>query len=264
LFLLSRKISFNRYLTVLSRYKLEADILPAQEVSDQLALLYTLVPSGISETSRNFHHTLLKALNQRTDEKSSILRGTVATRLALIDPAYAAELGRDFKDYGHVPPDMRLAVATAYARSTNDIEGLTRVYNESSSNEDRTKFLDSMTTFSDEGLVRRTLDFALSGEVKRQDVIWVVLGATENHQAKDMTWNWLKTNIDKLQGLYQSTGLLSQAFMSTIPILCVGRLTEAEDFFATHQIPDADIGIKTGLEKLHVYDRLVKDLLRDA
>jgi len=262
-FLLSRKISFNQYLTVLSRYRLEADTLPAQEVSDQLALLYTLVPSRISETSRNFHHTLLEALNDRTDEKSSILRGTVACRLALIDPACATELGRDFKDYGRVPPDMRLAVATAYARSTNDIEGLTRVYHESSSDEDRIKFLDSMTTFSDEGLVRRTLNFALSGEVKRQDVIWVVLGATENPQAKDTTWNWLKSNVDKLQALYQSTGLLSQAFMSVIPILCVGRLAEAEDFFATHQIPDADAGIKTGLEKLQAYDRLVRDLMQE-
>jgi hypothetical protein len=121
-----------------------------------------------------------------------------------------------------------------------------------------------MTTFSDEELVKRTLNFAISGEVKRQDVISVVIAATKNPEVKGMTWDWLKCNIGKLQELYQGTGLLSTVFMSIIPVLCVGRLSEAEDFFAKHAISDAEVGIKVGLEKLRVYDRLVKSIAHDC
>jgi len=120
-----------------------------------------------------------------------------------------------------------------------------------------------MTIFSDGDLVKRTLNFAISGEVKRQDVIGVLNAATENPQVKDMTWEWLKSNIGKLQELYQGTGLLSIDFMSMIPVLCVGRVSEAEDFFAKHAISEAEAGIKVGLEKLRVYDRLVRSLAPD-
>jgi tricorn protease interacting factor F2/3 len=262
-FLLSGRTNFNQYIETLSNFERETDTLPAQELSDQITLLYSLVPPKILDISKRVHRGLLETFKGRTDEKSLILEGMLASRLAVVDPDYAATLARDFNDYGKTPPDMRLAVATAYARSTNDLDGLTRKYRESSSDEDRIQFLQSMTTFSDGELVKRTLNFAISGEVKRQDVISVVIAATENPQVKDMTWEWLKSNIGKLQELYQGTGILSTVFMSNIPVLCVGRLSEAEGFFAKNAISDADAGIKVGLEKLRVYDRLVKSIARE-
>ncbi len=117
-----------------------------------------------------------------------------------------------------------------------------------------------MTTFGNEELVKQTLNFAVGGQVKRQDVISVVIAATKNPQVRDMVWEWLKSNIGKLQELYQGTGLLSGVLMSIIPVLCVGRVSEAEDFFAKHPITEAESGIKVGLEKLRVYDRLVKSI----
>ena len=262
-FLLSGRANFNQYLATLTKFEGETDTLPAQELSDQITLLYTIMPSNILDISKRVHRGLLETFKGRTDEKSSILEGLLASRLAVIDSDYATTLARNFDDYGKTSPDMRLAMATAYARSTNDLDGLTRMYRESSSEEDRIKFLQSMTTFSSGELVGRTLNFAFSGEVKRQDVILVVTAATENPEVKDMAWDWLKSNMGKLQELYQGTGLLSTDFMSIIPVLCVGRVSEAEDFFAKHPISDAEVGIKVGLEKLRVYDRLVKSIARD-
>jgi aminopeptidase N len=246
----------------LSKFEKETDTLPAQELSDQITLLYSLMPTKILEISKRIHRGLLETFKRRNDEKSSILEGTLAGRLAMIDPDYAVILARNFSDYEKTSPDMRQAIATAYARSTNDLDGLTRKFRESRSDEDRLKFLQSMTTFSRKELVKRTLDFAIGGEVKRQDVISVVTAAIKNPQVKDMTWDWFKSNMGKLQELYQSTGLLSTVFMSIIPVLCIGRVSEGEDFFAKHPIPDADAGIKLGLEKLRVYDRLVKSVMQ--
>ncbi len=262
-FAISGRTKFNQYLELVTKFENETDALPAQELSDELALLYSLMPSKILDISKKIHRGLLETFKGRTDYKSSILEGMLASRLAMVDSNYAATLARSFSDYEKTTPDMRLAVATAYARSTNDFEGLTRKYRETSSDEDRIKLLQSMTTFGDEELVKRALNFAISGEVKRQDVISVVIAAADNPQVRNMNWGWLNSKIGKLQDLYQSTGLLSIVFMSIIPVLCIGRVSEAEDFFAKHPIPDAQAGLKVGLEKLRAYDRLVKSVVHE-
>jgi tricorn protease interacting factor F2/3 len=261
LFLLSGRIGFNEFLSVLENFEHEDGTLPAQEISDQLERLYTLAPAKIVELSKRFHRALLETFRDKPDEKSSILRGTLASRLAEIDPEYATDLAGGFKEYGKVPPDMRLAVATAYAKSTNDHDGLLRAYRASRSEEDKIKFLNSMTLFSNERLVEGTLNFSLSGEVKRQDIIGVVHRAAANPYVRDMVWGWFKSKIGKLQDLYHDTGLLSIHLPSMIPLLCVGRVAEAESFFAEHMIPDAETGIRVGLEKLHAYDRLAGEIL---
>jgi tricorn protease interacting factor F2/3 len=255
-------MKFDEYLSALKRFEREDEALPAREISDQLQLLYALVPSQTMDVSKRLHRALLETFKSKSDEKSSILRGTLAGRLALIDPEYAATLAPGFKEYGRVPPDMRSAVAIAYAKSTNDIENIVNEYRKSRSDEDKNKLLSSMTVFNDEKLVERTLNFAFGGEVKRQDILGAVFGAAQNPHVRNMVWDWLKHKLGKLQELYQGTGLLSLRFADIIPILCMGRVTEAESFFAEHMIPDAETGIKVGLEKLHAYDELANEIMR--
>ncbi len=263
MFLLSEGITFNTYLTVLKKFSKESDSLPAQEVSDQLELLYTLVPSKVVEVSKKFHRSLLESLQKKTDERSSMVRGKVASVLALVDEDYALKLGGDFKNYERVLPDMREAVAVAYARSTNDFENLVRVYRGSKSDEEKVRLLSAMTAFTDMTLLQRTLDFALSIEVKRQDAIGVIRAAIEKPHAKDITWTWLQANMGKLRELYGGTGILSAAFLFMLPILGIGRIQEVEGFLGQHKMPDAETGIKAGLEKLRAYDRLVRKITQE-
>jgi len=262
LFLLSGRITYKEYLEVLNKFSREASTLPAGEISDQLGLLYTLVPSKVAENAKEFHRTQLELLEHKTDGNSSILRGKVACRLALVDEGYASKLGKDFKDYQKVPPDMKQAVALAYARSTNDFDGLAKAYRESGSDEDKIRFLNAMTGFADEALLLKTLSLALSGEVKRQDVVAVIGAAAEKPHAGDTIWSWLQLNIERIRDLYHNTGVLSGMFGSLIPILGVGRIQEVENFFDKHKMPEAEMGIKAGLERLRAYDRLVKGILQ--
>ena len=157
---------------------------------------------------------------------------------------------------------MKQAVALAYARSTNDFDGLVKAYRQSNSDEDKVRFLSAMTSFTDQGLLQKTLEFALSGEVKRQDVIGVILAATEKPHTARITWNWLQSKIEKIREMYANTGALSGVFLTIIPILGVGRIQEVESFFETHSMPEADVGIKAGLERLRTYDRLVRNIMQ--
>lgn len=258
--LLAGKLSFDEYSSLIGRFNQESSCLPANEVSDQLSLLYTILPSNVSQLSSTFHRSQLLILRERTDENSSILRGTIASRLTLVDKNYASELAQQFKEFQNIEPDMKQAIALAYARSTNDYDTLLKTYRGSKSDEDRVRLLNAMTAVTDETLAKRTLEFSMSGEVKRQDVRTVILASTEKPDAKNLTWTWLQINLEKLRGLYQSTGILSGTLLSIIPVLGIGRVTELENYFDEHKMPDAEVGIRAGLEKLRAYDRLVRSV----
>ena len=119
-----------------------------------------------------------------------------------------------------------------------------------------------MTVFADEKLITKTLEFALSGEVKRQDIVTAVIGTAQNPFVRNIVWDWFKSKLGKLQELYSGSGLLSSIFESAVPVLCLGRVAEAETFFREHMIREAETGMKVGLEKLRAYDRLMNDIMR--
>jgi tricorn protease interacting factor F2/3 len=258
--LLAGKLSFADYVSLIERFIQEKSYLPANEVSDQLSLLNTILPSKTSQLSTTFHRSQLQILREDRDENASILRGTVASRLTLVDKSYATELAPQFKEFQSVEPDMKQAVALAYARSTSDYDSLLKAYRGSKSDEDRVRLLNAMTAFNNELLIKRSLEFAMSGEVKRQDVRTVILAASEKPDAKNVTWAWLQTNLEKLRSLYQNTGILSGTLLSIIPILGIRRISEFENYFDQYKMPDAEVGIRAGLEKLKSYDRLVKSI----
>jgi tricorn protease interacting factor F2/3 len=259
--LISGRITLDQYLSTAERFEKETDPLPIQELSDQLATLWSFLPSKFTNIAKRLHQTMIDTLDKNTDENSRMLRGTIAARLAILDNNFASKLAADFDRYSEIAPDMKSAVAVAYATFTNNYDALLNAYRASGSDEDKGRFLQAMTCFTEPTLLQRTLDFSLSGEVKRQDIIGVVVGSAGNPRGKDLSWNFIKTNLQKLAELYQSTGILSGVFLSLIPMLGVGRGQEFERFFADHKMPDAEIGIKAGLEKLHAYDQLIRHLM---
>ena len=78
--------------------------------------------------------------------------------------------------------------------------------------------------------------------------------ATNNPEARDVTWQWFKTNIEKLIKIYEGTAQLSGAMRAYVSILGVGHVSEAERLFNEHPIPGAD----ATLERLRIHDRLAR------
>lgn len=259
-FLIAAKMSFSDYLSLVKRYYTEEGYLPTREVSDQFALLYSIIPSKVAEVSRKFHRSQLKILQGKTNENSSVLRGIIARRLAMVDDGYAKELGSQFIDYDKVEPDMKEAVAVAFARAYGNFEMILRKYGDSDSDEERIRLLGSMMSFKETSLVALSFGLALGGEVKRQDVSTMIVAASGNPDARGLTWMWIKVNMGRLTKLYEGTGTLSRILMWVIPTLGIGRVEEVERFFEENRIPEAEKGIRAGLETLRIYDKLAKNI----
>jgi len=251
-FLLSGRTSFKEYTKLVENYRNEEEYLPAIEVSDQLSFLYQIAPSELNETSRNFHSAGLRIFENKKDDNSTTLKGIIAARLTLLDDAYAKKAGSKLNDLANVEPDMKRSVVMGYARASNDYDGLISRYTKSTTDEERLRYLEGLASFKNPELVAKTLDFALSGKVKRQDVRNVILYATANPDAKTAIWQWFKKNIAKLEEMYSGTAQFSIILREYFSIIGVGHAAEVEKFFSEHKVIGADIA----LERLRIYDQL--------
>jgi len=86
-----------------------------------------------------------------------------------------------------------------------------------------------------------------------------LISGLANPDAKNMIWLWIKLYVNRLKVLYEGTGVLSRLLKAVIPFLGVGRVKELVKFFEEKKLPEAETGIKTGLERLQIYDKLVKE-----
>ena len=255
-FLLSGRTSFKEYIKLVEKYQNEEEYLPAVEVSDQLSFLYQIAPSKLIETSRKFHSASLRIFENKKDDNSTTLKGIIAARLTLLDDAYAKKAGSKLNDLANIEPDMKRSVVLGYARSSNDYDGLISRHTKSTTDEERLRYLEGLASFKNPELVAKTLDFSLSGKVKRQDVRNVILYATANPDAKNPIWQWFKRNMAKLEEMYSGTAQFSIILREYLSIIGVGRLAEVEKFFSEHKVTGADIA----LERLRIYDQLARTL----
>src|SRR5258708_38306673 len=155
-------MDFSQYLALLDRYMNEQGYLPGFEVSDQLSSLYAIT-GKVEGISSRFHTTQLKILANRKDENSIVLRGSMSSRLALLDTEYAKELASKFSDYASAEPDMKQAMVVAHARSAGDFEGLFENYKNRPPEEEKSRFLEGLTSFSKPSLNARAMHLPPSG-----------------------------------------------------------------------------------------------------
>jgi aminopeptidase N len=252
-------MSWKEYQSLLERFFEEEEYLPAFEVSERITNLFLIAPKKVADLSRRYHKSQLKILEAKRDENSSLLRGTIAARLAILDDTYAREAGAKFKDLAAVQPDMKKSVIIGYARSSNDYDGLIEQYKNSSTDEDRLRYLEGLASFKRPDLVRRVQDFAMAGNVKRQDIGRGLLQfATSNPDAHAVTWQWFRDNIEKLDKMYEGTATLSAYMRAYLSIIGVGRVGEVETLFSEHKLAGAD----ATLERLKIHDRLAKEITK--
>src|SRR2546422_2283725 len=258
-FLTASRGSWKEYQSLLGRFFEEEEYLPAFEVSERITNLFLIAPKKVADLSRKYHRSQLKILDGKRDENSSLLRGTITARLAILDDVYASEAGAKFKELVAVEPDMKRSVIIGYARSSNDYNGLIDRYKKSTTDEDRLRYLEGLASFKRPDLVRRVQEFAMAGNVKRQDIGRGLLQfATSNPDAHAVTWQWFRDNIEKLDKMYKGTATLSAYMRAYISIIGVGRVSDVEKLFREHKLAGAD----STLERLKIHDRLANEIAK--
>ncbi|BCU66784.1 leucyl aminopeptidase [Sulfolobales archaeon HS-7] len=250
-------VSLREYLSVVEKEISEDDWLPAWTLSDQLSSLYAIFPEKVKDVYIKFHRNQLNRLEGKTDENSKMFKGVVAQRLALVDEEYAKEMASSIDEYFTTEPALRRAIVNGYAISGDEpYDKLVSMYKKSIGDEDRNRILAGLMNTKNKVDLALALGYLLSGEVKKQDAFRYFMEAASNPHGRDVAWRWLKANFDTLRAMYHATGILARSLGYAIPYLGLVKEDEVRKFFTSLDMPEATIGIKTGLEMLDIVLKL--------
>ncbi|HYB03579.1 MAG TPA: M1 family metallopeptidase [Nitrososphaerales archaeon] len=239
-------------------------------LTNQLQFLRSIVPSNAlaSEVYLTYHRRQIEplGLEARSGESDNdkILRSRIAIGLALEDDQFAKKLSKGLAKYDRVTPDLRTATAVAFARQSGErgfnelIATMKKMANEA----DVIKLLFALTSYLEPELVKRALDFTLTGEISRADCAYAVSGACSNPAAREVTWNWVTENLQTLLELFRGTGNVSFLMQEVISRTGIGRVESVKDYLSKTRIEEADRGITKGLELLDAYSNLAERLSR--
>jgi aminopeptidase N/puromycin-sensitive aminopeptidase len=100
---------------------------------------------------------------------------------------------------------------------------------------EKTDALRTLGRFRDPALVKRTLDYLVSGEVRNQDSWIVLIALLRDRATRDQTWDYIQKNWNKVHAqLTVSSG--AEVVRATGNFCTVRQRDEVIDFFATHTI----------------------------
>jgi aminopeptidase N/puromycin-sensitive aminopeptidase len=104
--------------------------------------------------------------------------------------------------------------------------------------------------FSDPKLLQRTLDFAISPDVRSQDALQLVTAVLQNPAGQKLAWDFIQAHWDAVQ---KSGGPFASAEVvgATSSFCDAGMRDQVADFFAAHKVEAAERTYKQSIERIN-------------
>jgi aminopeptidase N len=107
-----------------------------------------------------------------------------------------------------------------------------------------------LTRFSDPTLLARTLDYAISPDVRSQDSLFVIADVMRNPAGEKLAWDFVRARWSDIVNLGGAFG--GGTIVEATGSFCdAGRRDEVKDFFATHHAPAAERALKQSVERMN-------------
>jgi tricorn protease interacting factor F2/3 len=269
LFLQAGKIKPERYFQFVSAASKLRDPLVTELIAHHLADLRAIADEArvVSDAYPQFYPSQIRkyGLTPKKGEDESIgkLRERLVPGLVRTNPEYARRLARLFNDFGSVEPSLKSAVAIAYAMSNGEsaYEPLVSLIKEARIESERRRIYAALTSFEDPGLVERTLELSISGEVSRSDSVFTLSGAALNPRARVTLWKWLTKRYGRLRDIYAGSPIFMHVLDRIIPLCGVELEVEVRKFISGKRYKEGGTTFKRTFELLDIHSRLRKRLL---
>ena len=108
----------------------------------------------------------------------------------------------------------------------------------------------ALPKFGDPKLLQRTLDFAISPDVRSQDALQLVTGVLRNPAGEKLAWEFIQSHWDALQksgGPFAS----AQVVNATSSFCDAAMRDQVADFFAAHKVEAAERTYKQSIERIN-------------
>jgi aminopeptidase N len=111
-------------------------------------------------------------------------------------------------------------------------------------------YLGALSGFSNPQLLERTLEYALTPEVRSQDKLGVIAAVLENGPGEKLAWNFVREHWSEIDTV--NSGFISGEIVAATSAFCdSGMHDEVEEFFSTHKVPVAERTFKQSLERIN-------------
>lgn len=152
-------------------------------------------------------------------------------------------------------PDLRHVVYGLVAENgaEKEFEKLLSLYRATDLHEEKNRILRALGSFRKKELLRRTLDFSISDEVRRQDTPFLLAGVGLNPAGRELAWEFLKANWKLLVERHHGGGFGSiTRGMAVIVggLRTLAHFDDAKQFFRTNKVPGIERAVKQSLEKI--------------
>ena len=157
------------------------------------------------------------------------------------------------EDPSNVSPDIRGVVLSLAAKrgdgSTH--EAMWDQQKQAERQEEKVRFLISLTRFRQPTLLQRTLDLSLTPDIRHQDAITMISMTSSNRYGQDLAWEFLKDNWDEYDRRYGEGGFALMRLVS-IPsgFATAEKYEDVDRFFTDHPTPGAERSIRQTLEQI--------------
>ena len=218
----------NRIITVEDRPALEAFV--RGRVGPAVTELGWVPRSGESEGTKQLRGELIGA------------QGKLGNDPAIQDRA--AELYRAYRnDAAAVDPNVvsALVAILAHTGDATRYDEFNERFRTASTPQEERRYLFSLAAFQPKALLERTLVRTVSGEIRTQDAPFLISAILGNVYGRELAWDFLKANWEKMDQLFPKQGL--RRMCGGIVSLATSELErDVRDFFTARKI---DLGGKT-------------------
>ncbi|RJQ34644.1 M1 family peptidase [Candidatus Parcubacteria bacterium] len=182
---------------------------------------------------------ILESLGKYGDEK------TVAHARKLFD-------GIDEKT-NSIPADLRGVVYNTVAKygGAKEYEKLLKLYKAATLHEEKNRIGRALGSFQQKELLQKTLAFAISDDVRRQDSVRMIMGITVNPAGTDIAWRFIKKNwktfLKRYQGSREVAYLLEPLGIST----STSMAKDVAAFLKKNPAPGTERTVQQVVERTH-------------
>jgi len=165
----------------------------------------------------------------------------------------ARRLFKGARDPQKIHPDIRAVVYSTVARhgSAKDYARLLKLYHSTDVHEEKNRLARGLGLFPQTALIRKTLTFAFSKDVRLQDGPFLYIAMWRNPQAWPHLWQYLQSHWDMLLKRYGQGGRMLAYIIKPLGYFSDPAIAkQVKKFLRTHPVPGGAMAAPQTVERL--------------
>jgi tricorn protease interacting factor F2/3 len=268
------------YLDFSDAYYDEDSYLASINVAHNLASLYLRAfNEKFSEEIRGYAINYFKKIlfdlgwdPKKSDKHTdALLRSFAISTLGKMDDDEVAQEAKKrydkfLKSPKSISPDLIEPICSIAAWNGNSKTHaqLVKLYKNAKTMEEKLRFLGAMCGFKDQKLLKKSLDFSQTSEVRSQNMQMPIMKVAANPYGKNVLWPWLKKNWKKLNQKVGHGNPLFNRIVASISLVADDSMEkEIKQFFIKNPTPGTERTQAQTLERIRINSKFLRNMQKE-